>query len=61
MTRLLRDAFGDLVGDEPPMRLGVADVVAKGRRRVTRRRWVVSASVSASGSRPRYRGRTVGG
>jgi hypothetical protein len=47
MTRVLRDAFGDLVGDEPPMRLEVAHIVVAGRRRRTRRRWMVSAAVAA--------------
>lgn len=47
MTKVLRDAFGDLVGDEPPMRLDVAHIVVAGRRRRTRRRWTVSAAVAA--------------
>ena len=47
MTGLLRDAFGELVDDEPPMRLAVADLVVRGRRRKARRRWIATASVAA--------------
>jgi hypothetical protein len=48
MTRLLRDAFGDLAGDEPPMRVGVDDVVALGEQRHRRRRVLVGAAAVAA-------------
>lgn len=47
MTKILRDTFGDLVDDEPPMRLDVAHVVAAGRRLRKRRRWTATAVAAA--------------
>lgn len=48
MTEFLRDTFGELVRDEPPMRLDVPGVLAHGRRRRARRRWLLSGAVAVS-------------
>jgi hypothetical protein len=47
MTRRLSELFQELVADEPPMRLSVPDVVDRGRRRRSRRRWVATAVLAA--------------
>jgi hypothetical protein len=48
MTGLLRDTFDELADDEPPMRLAVADLVGRGRRRKAVHRWVSTASVATA-------------
>jgi len=48
MTGLLRDTFDELAGDEPPMRLAVADLISRGRRRTALRRGIAAASAAAA-------------
>lgn len=48
MTKPLRDVFGDLLGDEPPLELGVDQIVDQGRRRRARRRSITTASLAAA-------------
>jgi hypothetical protein len=47
VTEILRDAFDELAGDEPPMRLSVSDIVVHGRRRKARRRIATIAVLTA--------------
>ena len=48
MTRYLSQALQDLVSDEPPMTITVGDVVRGGRQRERkRRRWFITALISA--------------
>jgi len=48
MTRELREAFSDLLDEEPPLHIDVADLVRSGRRLRTRRRLIVSGVVAGT-------------
>jgi hypothetical protein len=47
MTRRLHDVFGDMVSREPPLGLRVDELVSRGERRRTRRRWFVGSAAVA--------------
>lgn len=48
MTRELREVFDDLLDDEPPLHLDVADVVRSGRRLRRRRRLLACGAVAGA-------------